>query len=77
MFEQKVDNDTIKPSGIGGEIEVMADLGLNIRLEIRRAAEISTEGLVEGTRAVATADEEVVLAHDGEGGTPKIWCILA
>lgn len=72
MFEQKVHNDAIKPGRIEGKIEAMARLGLDVRLEIRRAAEISTEGVVNDARAVAAAGGEVVLARDDEGGTLEI-----
>lgn len=77
MLEQKVHNDAIKPSRIDGEIEAMAVLGLDVRLEIRRAAEISIEGLVNDARTVAAARGEVVFACYDQGGTLEIRCIVA
>lgn len=77
IFEQKVENDTVEPSSVGGEIDAMAALGLDIRLEIRGAAEISAEGFVEDARAVTATDDEVILPRDDEGGTLEIRCLEA
>lgn len=55
----------------------MAALGLDVRLEIRRAAEISAQRLVEDARAVAAADDKVVLARDDKGGALEIGCVGA
>lgn len=55
----------------------MAGLGLEVRLEIRGAAEIGAEGVVGDARAIAGADDIVILAGDDEGRTLEIWCIVS
>lgn len=75
MLAQKIEDDAIEPGGVDGEIGAVATLGLDVRLEIRGAAEKGAKGLVEDAGAVAAADDEVVLARDHEGGALEPGCI--
>lgn len=77
MFEQKVENDTVEAGGVGGEVGAMAALGLDVGLEVRGAAEIGAEGIVENAGAVALADDVIVLARDDQGGALEVGCIEA
>ena len=55
----------------------MAGLGLDVRLEIGGTAEGSAERLVEDARAVAVAEEVIVLARDDESGALEFGCVSA
>ena len=55
----------------------MAGLGLDVGLEIGGAAEQSAEGFVEDARAVAVAEEGIVLARDGESGALEFGRVVA
>lgn len=68
IFAQKVENDTIRSGGVGGVIEAMPGAGLDIGLKIRGAAEIGADGLVEDARAIAAAEDGIVLAGNDERG---------
>lgn len=54
----------------------MARLGLDVRLEIRGAAEQSAKGLVEDARVVADIEGKIELARDGEGGALEVGCVV-
>lgn len=69
MLEQKVKDDAVEAGGVDGVVGQMARFGLDVRLVVGRAAEILAERLVEHARAVAAADDGVVLARGDERGT--------